>query len=135
MAKILSIISDPNIMPVNMGIMIVANGTQEFLKACLTIACLCDNPFVLANNKNSELIVSISSPLRYLPSVAIGPSDSAIIGKASERRAAKLNSDTLGSYSVGKTGQINVNRYCNSDATTKDGTDINKIERLETVWS
>ena len=68
--KMLSITNDLPMIPVNIGMIIFARGTQEFLNACHTIACVRVNPFVLAKSRNSEFMVSISSPLRYLVTVA-----------------------------------------------------------------
>ena len=134
MEKMLSTTNEPPIMPVNMGMIMFARGTQEFLNACRTIAWVRVRPLVLARSRNSDPIVSINSPLKYLVTVAMGFSDKAITGNTREV-AICLKVVAAGLYRVGKIGILNVRKYCMSDANTNEGIDMHKITMSERMWS
>ena len=63
-AKIFSMTSEPPMMPVISGMMVLAMGTSELRNAWRQVASFCVRPLVRASSMYSEESVSMSSPRR-----------------------------------------------------------------------
>ena len=62
--KIFSTTSEPPKTLANIGMIILARGTMEFLRPWRIVLCAYVKPFVLARSINSEFMVSASSALK-----------------------------------------------------------------------